>query len=75
MGLFDILRRQKPGGPNGVRARLEGAMSQRRLRGWHPVADPVFRTRLGLRSTGAGAPRRADLCLPPVQKAGRALGL
>ena len=34
MGLFDALRRRKPGGAKGVRARLEGAMARRRLRGW-----------------------------------------
>ncbi len=33
MGLFDLLRRPPTGGPNAVRARLEGAMSRRRLRG------------------------------------------
>ena len=41
----------------------------------HAVADPVLRARLGLRPAGARAPRRARLRLPPVQEAGRDLGL
>ena len=41
MGLFDMLRRQPTGGPNGVRARLEGAMSRRRLRGWQPPLENI----------------------------------
>jgi len=41
MGLFDAFRRQPTGGPNGVRARLEGAMSRRRLRGWQPPLENI----------------------------------
>jgi len=41
MGLFDAFRRPKPGGPSGVRARLEGAMSRRRLRGWQPRLENI----------------------------------
>ena len=41
MGLFDMLRRQPTGGPSGVRARLEGAMSRRRLRGWQPPLENI----------------------------------
>ncbi len=41
MGLFDMLRRQPTGGPRGVRARLEGAMSRRRLRGWQPPLENI----------------------------------
>ncbi len=41
MSLFDAFRRRKPGGPETVRARLEGAMSQRRLRGWRPPLENI----------------------------------
>ncbi len=41
MGLFDVFRRRETGGPNGVRARLEGAMSRRRLRGWQPPLENI----------------------------------
>ncbi len=41
MGLFDAFRRRETGGPNGVRARLEGAMSRRRLRGWQPPLENI----------------------------------
>jgi len=41
MGLFDAFRRQEPGGPNDMRARLEGAMSRRRLRGWQPPLENI----------------------------------
>ena len=41
MGLFDRFRRPGPGGPAGVRARLEGAMSKRRLRGWNPPLENI----------------------------------
>ncbi|WP_228408552.1 phage portal protein [Profundibacter amoris] len=41
MGLFDMLRRREAGGPSGVRARLEGAMSRRRLRGWQPPLENI----------------------------------
>jgi lambda family phage portal protein len=41
MGLFDRFRRPSPGGPVGVRARLEGAMSKRRLRGWNPPLENI----------------------------------
>ena len=40
MGLFDRFRR-KTGGPGGMRARLEGAMARRRLRGWNPPLENV----------------------------------
>ena len=36
MALFDLFRRPKPSGPEAMRARLEGAMAKRRLRGWNP---------------------------------------
>lgn len=44
MGLFDAFRHRGTGetsGPNGVRARLEGAMSRRRLRGWQPPLENI----------------------------------
>lgn len=41
MALFDFLRRPKPGGPDAVRARLEGAMAKRRLRGWNPPLENI----------------------------------
>src|SRR6056297_1119581 len=55
MGLLDRFRRQAGGspassgltrlpgshGPSGLRARLEGAMSRRRLRGWNPPLENV----------------------------------
>jgi lambda family phage portal protein len=41
MGLFDRFRRPARGGPAAVRARLEGAMSQRRLRGWNPPLENI----------------------------------
>jgi lambda family phage portal protein len=41
MGLFDALRRHKTGGAKGVRARLEGAMARRRLRGWQPPLENI----------------------------------
>jgi capsid protein len=41
MGLFDRFRRPGSGGPAGVRARLEGAMSKRRLRGWNPPLENI----------------------------------
>ncbi len=41
MGLFDAFRRRETGGPDGVRARLEGAMSRRRLRGWQPPLENI----------------------------------
>ena len=41
MGLFDAFRRPKPGGPSAMRARLEGAMSRRRLRGWQPPLENI----------------------------------
>jgi lambda family phage portal protein len=39
--MFDLLRRQKPGGPDTMRARLEGAMAKRRLRGWNPPLENI----------------------------------
>ena len=41
MGLFNLFRRPKPGGPEAVRARLEGAMAKRRLRGWQPPLENI----------------------------------
>lgn len=44
MGLFDFLRHRgssETRGPASVRARLEGAMSQRRLRGWQPPLENI----------------------------------
>ncbi|MEC3862352.1 phage portal protein [Mesobacterium sp. TK19101] len=41
MGLLDAFRRQKTGGPSAMRARLEGAMSRRRLRGWNPPLENI----------------------------------
>jgi lambda family phage portal protein len=41
MGLFNLFRRSKPDGPDAVRARLEGAMAKRRLRGWQPPLENI----------------------------------
>ena len=41
MGLFDAFRRRSPGGAATVRARLEGAMAKRRLRGWNPPLENI----------------------------------
>lgn len=41
MAFFDFFRRPKPGGPEAVRARLEGAMARRRLRGWNPPLENI----------------------------------
>ena len=41
MGMFDLFRRPKPGGPEAMRARLEGAMAKRRLRGWNPPLENI----------------------------------
>ena len=41
MGLFDSFLRPKTGGPTAVRARLEGAMAKRRLRGWNPPLENI----------------------------------
>jgi len=41
MGWLDAFRRRGTGGPTAVRARLEGAMSQRRLRGWQPPLENI----------------------------------
>jgi septum formation topological specificity factor MinE len=41
MGLFDRLRRRETGGPEHVRARLEGAIARRRLRGWNPPLENI----------------------------------
>ena len=55
MGLFDRFRRRGPSGPassgltrlprshgpSGLRARLEGAMAKRRLRGWNPPLENI----------------------------------
>ena len=41
MGWLNAFRRRGTGGPTNVRARLEGAMSQRRLRGWNPPLENI----------------------------------
>ena len=41
MAFFDKFRRQKPGGREAMRARLEGAMAKRRLRGWNPPLENI----------------------------------
>jgi lambda family phage portal protein len=41
MRIFDRFRRRPPAGPAAVRARLEGAMAQRRLRGWNPPLENI----------------------------------
>ena len=41
MGWLKGLRRRETGGPTAVRARLEGAMAQRRLRGWQPPLENI----------------------------------
>ena len=41
MKLFNAFRHQPNGGPASVRARLEGAMSRRRLRGWQPPLENI----------------------------------
>ncbi|MCA0872213.1 phage portal protein [Seohaeicola saemankumensis] len=41
MGLFDRFRRQGSGDPSAMRARLEGAMAKRRLRGWNPPLENI----------------------------------
>ena len=41
MGLGDLFRRRRSGGAGSVRARLEGAMARRRLRGWQPPLENV----------------------------------
>lgn len=41
MGLFDLFRRRATGGPAAMRARLEGAMAKRRLRGWNPPLENI----------------------------------
>lgn len=41
MGIFDRFRRRSAGGPAAVRARLEGAMAKRRLRGWNPPLENI----------------------------------
>jgi len=41
MGWLNAFRRRGTGGPVVVRARLEGAMSQRRLRGWLPPLENI----------------------------------
>ena len=41
MGLLDAFRRRETGGATSVRARLEGAMSRRRLRGWQPPLENI----------------------------------
>ena len=43
MGMFDMFRRPKPGGSDAMRARLEGAMAKRRLRGWNPPLETSMR--------------------------------
>jgi lambda family phage portal protein len=41
MALFDLFRRPKLGGSDAMRARLEGAMAKRRLRGWNPPLENI----------------------------------
>ena len=41
MGILDAFRRRRAGGAAGVQARLEGAMSRRRLRGWQPPLENI----------------------------------
>jgi lambda family phage portal protein len=41
MGLFERFRRRSTGGPAALRARLEGAMAKRRLRGWNPPLENI----------------------------------
>ena len=41
MGLFGMFRRPKSNGPDAMRARLEGAMAKRRLRGWNPPLENI----------------------------------
>lgn len=41
MHLLDLFRRRGTGGPEAVRARLEGAMAKRRLRGWNPPLENI----------------------------------
>jgi lambda family phage portal protein len=41
MGLLDRFRRSPASGPTSVRARLEGAMAKRRLRGWNPPLENI----------------------------------
>jgi len=41
MGWLNAFRRRGTGGPKEVRARLEGAMAQRRLRGWQPPLENI----------------------------------
>jgi hypothetical protein len=41
MAFRDLFRRHKQGGPEAVRARLEGAMAKRRLRGWNPPLENI----------------------------------
>jgi len=41
MGMFDLFRRRATGGPDAMRARLEGAMAKRRLRGWNPPLENI----------------------------------
>jgi len=41
MGWLHAFRRRGTGGPVAVRARLDGAMSQRRLRGWQPPLENI----------------------------------
>ena len=36
-----MFRRPKPGGSDAMRARLEGAMAKRRLRGWNPPLENI----------------------------------
>jgi len=41
MGMFDLFRSPKTRGPDAMRARLEGAMAKRRLRGWNPPLENI----------------------------------
>ena len=54
MGLLDRFRRRSSGGPAAVRARLEGAMAKRRLRGWNPPLENINAL------VASGGPRLTD---------------
>ena len=41
MRILDAFRRRDHGGPRAMRARLEGAMAKRRLRGWQPPLENI----------------------------------
>jgi hypothetical protein len=61
MGLFGVFRRSRSGGPADVRARLEGAMAKRRLRGWHHGPGRLASGRGGLKRHLEGAAGHREL--------------